>query len=387
MKKINIAMAGWGTWWHVFPIESLIEHIYKNPLYSEKIKKIVRFWKRNSLEKEVFLSIKEKYSWLTFQNITSGKYRRETRFKSRMKNIVDLFKFLFWIIQSIFYIIKHKIDVVFCKWWYVALPVVIAAKILRKRILVHESDVRPWLVNKIASKYANMIFTWFDWVLANSITVGQILSDDIVTNQSIKNLPAERVWQQEWRELSIYEKLFYTDPSKTHLLVMWWSQGSKRLYQNLLNSIKQNPSIYKKYEIYLILWKENQYMRGDFDAFRNIHIFNFLTQKEMWLLLKYSDISLTRAGTTSLAEQKLYNLKIIMVPIPRTHDQYDNAKFYVEKYQDILLDSKDANYSDKMLEIFDKYKTFKKEDVKSDLTSKVWFAKDKIIKWILNIDI
>jgi UDP-N-acetylglucosamine:LPS N-acetylglucosamine transferase len=87
--------------------------------------------------------------------------------------------------------------------------------------------------------------------------------------------------------------------------------------------------------------------------------------------LKYSDISLTRAGTTSLAEQKLYNLKIVMVPIPRTHDQYDNAKFYVEKYQDILLDSKDANYSDKMLEIFDKYKTFKKEDVKSDLTSKV----------------
>ena len=56
----------------------------------------------------------------------------------------------------------------------------------------------------------------------------------------------------------------------------------------------------------------------------------------------------------------LYNLKIVMVPIPRTHDQYDNAKFYVEKYQDILLDSKDANYSDKMLEIFDKYKTFKK---------------------------
>jgi hypothetical protein len=40
-----------------------------------------------------------------------------------------------------------------------------------------------------------------------------------------------------------------------------------------------------------------------------------------------------------------------------------------------------------MLEIFDKYKTFKKEDVKSDLTSKVWLAKDKIIKWILNIDI
>jgi UDP-N-acetylglucosamine:LPS N-acetylglucosamine transferase len=92
---------------------------------------------------------------------------------------------------------------------------------------------------------------------------------------------------------------------------------------------------------------------------------------------------LTRAGTTSLAEQKLYNLKIIMVPIPRTHDQYDNAKFYVDKYQDILLDSKDDRYQNQMLEIFDKYRNFKKENAKKDILSEVRIAKDKIIESIL----
>jgi len=383
MKKINIAMAGWGTWWHVFPIESLIEHIYKSPIYSQKVNKIVRFWKRKSLEKDVYFNLNKRHPGVIFQNIVSGKYRRETWLKSRLKNFIDFFKFIFWIFQSIFYIIKHRIDVVFCKGWYVALPVVIAAKLLRKKILVHESDVHSWLVNKIASKYADKVFTWFDWVLPKSITVWQILSDDIVTNQSIKNLPVEKSWQQQWRELTIYEKLFYTDPSKTHLLIMWWSQGSKRLYQNILHSIKGNQSIYKDYEIYLILWKENQDMRDDFDNFKNIHVFDFLTQKEMWLLLRYCDISLTRAGTTSLAEQKLYNLKIIMVPIPRTHDQYDNAKFYVDKYQDILLDSKDDRYQNQMLEIFDKYRNFKKENAKKDILSEVRIAKDKIIESIL----
>lgn len=385
MKKINIAMAGWGTWGHVFPIESLIKHIYKTPKHYEKINKIVRFWKNKSLEKEVFLNLKKNYPWVVFQNITSWKYRRETWFSSKLKNIKDFFKFMFWIIQSIFYIIRHKIDVVFCKWWYVALPVVVAAKLLRRKIIVHESDARSWLVNKIASRYANKVFTGFAWVLPNSTTVWQILSEDIVTNQSIKNLPIEKEWQEEGRKLSVYEKLFYTDPSKTHLLIMWWSQGSKRLYQNILDSIQENHTIYKHYEIYLILWKENQDMRAEFDIFRNVHVFDFLTQKEMWLLLKYCDISLTRAGTTSLAEQKLYNLKIVMVPIPRTHDQYDNAKLYVNKYQDILLDSKDENYSNEMLKIFDKYKNFKKEDVKNDLVLQVSIAKDTIINSIINV--
>jgi hypothetical protein len=76
-----------------------------------------------------------------------------------------------------------------------------------------------------------------------------------------------------------------------------------------------------------------------------------------------------------------------MVPIPRTHDQYDNAKFYVDKYKDILLDSKDDRYQDQMLEIFDKYKNFKKEEPKKDIISEVSIAKDKIIQSMLNIDI
>ncbi|MDR0651478.1 MAG: glycosyltransferase [Candidatus Peribacteria bacterium] len=34
-------------------------------------------------------------------------------------------------------------DVVFCKGGYVALPVVFAAALLHKKLIVHESDVHP----------------------------------------------------------------------------------------------------------------------------------------------------------------------------------------------------------------------------------------------------
>ncbi len=385
MKKINIAMAWWGTWWHVFPIKSLIEHIYKNPEYSQKISKIIWFWQKKSLEKEIFDQLKINYTSIVFQNIISGKYRRETRCSSRLKNIRDFFKFTFWILQSIFYIIRHKIDVVFCKWWYVALPVVFAAKILRRKIIVHESDVRSWLVNKIASKYADKVFTWFDWVLAKSTTVGQILSDDIVSKQSIKNTPKQRDLNQENIQLTVQEQLFYSDPDKIHLLVMWWSQWSKRLYQDLFEVISSNTQIFKNYEIYLVLWKENTYFKTIFEKIKNVYSFDFLSQQDMWLLLKHCDISLTRAGTTSLAEQKLYNLKIVMVPIPRTHDQYDNAKYYVQHFQDILLDSKDPNYKNNMIQIFDKHKNFKKQENQNDIISQILVAKDVIVNAIIDL--
>ena len=380
MWKINLAVAGWWTWWHVFPIKSIVEYINKNAKYSQEVYKIVRFWEKKSLEYEIYDKLRQTNQNLIFQTIVSGKYRRETPLKSKIKNIRDMFKFWRWIIQSIYYLKKYKIDVIFCKWWYVALPVVIAWKILKKKIVVHESDVHSWLVNRIASKFATTVFTWFDWVLPNSITVGQILSDDIVCNESVKNIP---VHTEIWQELTIAEQLFYSDPEKTKLMVMWGSQWSKRLYMALLDSIKKNKNVYQNYEIFLVLWKENQDMKGKFDDIKNVHVFDFLTQQDMWLLLKYCDISLTRAWTTSLAEQKLFNLKIVMVPIPWTHDQYDNAKFYVEHYDDILLDSTDENYEKNMLDIFDKYKNFKKEKVIKDILSEISVAKEKIVESLL----
>lgn len=61
-----------------------------------------------------------------------------------------------------------------------ALPLVLAAALLRKKIVVHESDTHAGLVNRIASRLAKKTFTGFDGALPRSETIGQILSDDIV---------------------------------------------------------------------------------------------------------------------------------------------------------------------------------------------------------------
>jgi UDP-N-acetylglucosamine:LPS N-acetylglucosamine transferase len=61
-------------------------------------------------------------------------------------------------------------------------------------------------------------------------------------------------------------------------------------------------------------------------------------------ILSLVDMSITRAGTTSLTEQQLFNIKKIIVPISWTHDQYANADRYRSKYHDIIIDTKLPNY-------------------------------------------
>lgn len=80
----------------------------------------------------------------------------------------------------------------------------------------------------------------------------------------------------------------------------------------------------------MILGKLNEDLRQLFASFSNVEIKSFCTQRELGQLYQASDIAITRAGTTSLAEQELFDLQLIMIPIPRTHDQLDNAKRYVQ---------------------------------------------------------
>lgn len=375
-KKIRIAMAGWGTWWHVFPIKSLLEFLKQKDDLSAKIDAIYRFGDKKWLEHTVFKWLsdahKESKHWfsLHFVPIKSGKYRRETLLRSRLKNIKDLFLFGIWVIQSFFKIIYYKIDVIFCKWWYIALPVVIAGKILRKKIIVHESDTRPGLVNKIASKFASTTFTGFDDVLPKSKTVGQILSEEIVVDSA-----EAKLFLKQYPELK---------QDKAKILIIGWSQGSQRLYQSIIKAIESDKSLQNDFQFLIVLGLLNKDLRSQFERFPNVVCFDFVSQKEMWMLCYHCDVAITRAGTTSLAEQKLYDMKLFIVPIAWTHDQYDNAWRYQEKFWDILIDQKDDWFLNKLILELKKHRDFRKTLTEQNRLEKISIAKEQIRDHIID---
>ena len=354
-------MAWWWSWGHVFPIKSLIEWIQKKPQYVDSIQNIYRFGSKNSLESQVCSSFTEEQPQIEFIPIISGKLRRETIRKSRLKNIRDIFLFIAWFFQSIVLLLRYRIDVVFCKWGYVALPIALAAGILQKKIILHESDTHAGLVNKIVSRFASKVFTWFDNVLPKSKTVGQILSDEIL----VENMPPRE----------------HDNPK---ILVVWGSQWSRKLYQSIIKIFQTNPEILSSFDFYFVLGLLNQEISTELDKFPSVRSYSFLSQKEMGELFAICDIAITRGGTTSLAEQNLYDIKQIIVPIPRTHDQYDNAKRYVQHKKDIMIDQKDIWFHIKLVKTLMKLRTFKKKESDIDRQAIVSRAKEIIIKSILN---
>lgn len=369
-NQLKIAMAWWWTGGHVFPIKSLIEHLDHKPEFLWKIAHIYRFGNKHALEHTICQSL-QKNNILSFVSIVSWKYRRETFIKAKIKNIGDMFLFGMGVIQSLFRLIRYRINIVFCKGGYIALPVVIAAKILGKKIIVHESDTHPWLVNKIAAKFAQKTFTGFEWVLPTGECAGQILSDDILFDGKLEEYPEMK-------------KLFaHKDKTKPRILVIGWSQWSQRLYQSLLKALETDKSLQTEVEFILILWLLNKDLKPYFQKFHNVAIFDFVNQKEMGILCYYCDIAITRAGTTSLAEQKLYDMKLFIVPIAWTHDQYDNARRYEKHYQDIMLDQKDESFLNKLVIEIKKHKNFKKILTEKDRKTFIHIAKDKIWEAIL----
>lgn len=81
---------------------------------------------------------------------------------------------------------ETKPDFIFSKGGFVSVPVVLAGRMLRIPIAIHESDYTPGLANKIAMPLASKIFTTFQETEKNlpkekAMYLGAVLRDGIFT--------------------------------------------------------------------------------------------------------------------------------------------------------------------------------------------------------------
>jgi UDP-N-acetylglucosamine:LPS N-acetylglucosamine transferase len=166
------------------------------------------------------------------------------------------------------------------------------------------------------------------------------------------------------------------------VFIMGGSQGSRTLYETFAQLLQTNPTISTSFLFFISLGKRNDHLKSLFPQ-PNVHTFDFLTQKEMGELYRISDICLGRGGTTSLAEQKLFNIKSLIVPIPRTHDQMDNAKWFVHHHDDILLDQTSPTFLTDMETAFFSLLHYKKPPLHHNLSTKIQQAKKLIWEALL----
>lgn len=102
------------------------------------------------------------------KQITAGKFRRYHKLSfvrqildlpTVLRNTLDLFLVGIGFLQSLWFLMRIKPDVVFCKGGFVCLPLGMAAAVLKIPLVVHDSDAHAGLTNRIIARWASAIAT------------------------------------------------------------------------------------------------------------------------------------------------------------------------------------------------------------------------------------
>ena len=105
-----------------------------------------------------YQEIKKSGLEVRFHSIATGKLRRYFSFQ----NMMDVFKVAWGTLQSIAILLRVRPQVLFSKGGFVSVPPVIAARLTRVPVYIHESDLSMGLANKIAYKFATKMYTTFE---------------------------------------------------------------------------------------------------------------------------------------------------------------------------------------------------------------------------------
>ena len=235
----------------------------------------------------------------------------------RLKNIlflpINLILILYLTFKSCFLLKNKKIGKLISTGGYMSLPLIIAAKMLNLKIYLLEPNMVLGRANKFFLKSCRKIFCYTEQVK----NFPENLKRKMVI---IKPLVRENIYKLNQ---------FSNKRDKINILIVGGSQGASIFDKNLKNSI---VNISKKFPLNIIQQTnyKNITQLKDFYYKHNVENIIFSFDKNFDNIIKKTDLCLTRAGASTLAELSVLNIPFIAVPLPTSIDnhQFENANFY-----------------------------------------------------------
>jgi len=321
-KDLKIVLTGGGTAGHIMPILYLAKLLKKN-----KNNKIYFIGEKQELAKELISKFE-----IPYYSIYAGKMRRYLSFA----NLLSPFQFATGFFQSLFILRKIKPDLVFAKGGYVTVPAGLAAKFLKIKLMIHESDVKMGLSNKILAKFAVKIFTNFSVSYYPEKYHQKMTRVGIPINPDFLNTPDQ----------NILESLGLTKKMPT-VLIFGGSLGAQNInfaVSKILAKLLQN------YQVIHITGKLNyekflqRQKRLPKDMQKNYKIFDFL-HSQMPQVLASCDLVICRSGANSLNEISALAKPAILIPLPSaaSNHQLYNAKIFQREKAAILIEESKLN--------------------------------------------
>ena len=302
-KKNNLLVASSGTGGHIFPALAVSKELEDE-------------WNIS------WLGVHQRLD----ENLIPPKYNLATlNIKTPRKNIFLLYQYI-EILMSTFKIIRilkeKKINLVFTTGGYISAPTIVASKLLRIPVIIHESNLIPGMVTKYFGFLCNYVLLGFkktNFYLKNCKT---IFTGTPLREQFYKSNPLP-----EW----------VPKGKGPLLIVMGGSQGAKAINQLLYES--QEFLMKKQFRIVHIIGECNQ------KSFHIKNTKNYVQKKftnEIPALIQNCDLVISRSGAGTINELIETEKPSILIPYPysKNNHQEKNAMILAENGGSVLMNQK-----------------------------------------------
>lgn len=257
---------------------------------------------------------------IPFHPIASGKLRRYFD----LKNIKDPINVIRGVVQAYKLLRRIKPDVVFSKGGFVSVPVILASKLNRIPVIIHESDMTPGLANKISLPFAAHICVTFPETLQHikgrkAVCTGLPIREQMLHGSALRGL----------QQCDFHKQ-------KPILLVMGGSLGAQKIngvVRLALDALLQN------YQIVHLCGKGH--VDDVYSKRRGYKQFEYLDEA-LPDILAMTDLVVSRAGATSIFEFLALEKPMLLIPLTKQAsrgDQILNAgSFQSLGYAEVLFE-------------------------------------------------
>jgi len=314
---MTIAFTGGGTGGHFYPLIAIAEAINDIVVEKQLVEPKLYYFAPDPFDEQSLFENR-----LTFVRIPAGKVRRYFS----LQNASDILVTLWGTVLAFIDLLRIYPDVLVSKGGYGSVPALLAARILRIPVIIHESDAKPGRGSLVAAKFAVKIAIAFDSAAPYfpKSAQGKIARTGIPIRKALTRL--EPAGARE--ELGL-------EPSIPTLFILGGSQGAVRINETVLSAL---PDLVAFANIIHQTGPDNiaevekvaRVILAEHEHAARYHPFGYLTEVAMRRSAGAADLILSRAGAGSIAEIAAWKKPSIIIPIPETisHDQRTNAYAY-----------------------------------------------------------
>ena len=310
MNKIIFFVAG-GTGGHLFPAMAVAQSFEKTQSH----------FLIDSRTKKFLLGKNIKY-----HVISSSKLE-----KNIFKIILSILKIFYGFLHSFYLIIKFKPSLIVGFGGYTSIPSILAAKVLNKKILIHEQNSVMGKTNRFLSKISTKVaVTYENTIFAQKSSI-------------FSGIPI--------RKVKIKKKTY--QKNKKTILIIGGSQGARVLSEIVTKIISNlDKNLLKKIFIIHQVRDEDLNIMKKFYQSLNVKFKLRTFFKDIYNEINNSDLVISRCGASSLAEIEFFTKFCILVPLPNSanNHQYSNAVEFKKTNNCEIVDQSNINYK-KLLKV------------------------------------